>query len=318
MVRDCPRRRTPSSRRAHPTRVRASASRSSSAIVRLHDGNLTVSPRPGNRDHCEPSSCRVTRRCWSSTTSRPSSACSTPPCAHAATTCTPPPTGERVSSSHRPRTRRHDRRSRAPRPRRHRGMPSAARWTANPIIVLTVDDGENRKVEALDAGADDYVTKPFSMPELLARVRVALRHQQASGRSSTPRDPRRSTAHRRRRARGRLRRRPLRLTPQEFDAARAARPQPRPGAHPPNADRRRVGPSAPDRIGQLRIHVNQLRRKLATDDEPRCRSSPNRASATASSARRTTSTTSRPRRRDQQHRERGEERRDPDPHADTA
>jgi two-component system KDP operon response regulator KdpE len=51
------------------------------------------------------------------------------------------------------------------------------RWTSNPIIVLTVDDGENRKVEALDAGADDYVTKPFSVPELLARVRVALRHR---------------------------------------------------------------------------------------------------------------------------------------------
>ena len=59
-------------------------------------------------------------------------------------------------------------------------------WTANPIIVLTVDDGENRKVEALDAGADDYITKPFSMPELLARVRVAIRHRQRSGTSSIP------------------------------------------------------------------------------------------------------------------------------------
>ena len=59
-------------------------------------------------------------------------------------------------------------------------------WTANPIIVLTVDDGENRKVEALDAGADDYMTKPFSVPELLARVRVALRHQQAIGQVVDP------------------------------------------------------------------------------------------------------------------------------------
>ena len=52
------------------------------------------------------------------------------------------------------------------------------RWFANPIIVLSADGAESRKVEALDAGADDYVTKPFSMPELLARLRVALRHRQ--------------------------------------------------------------------------------------------------------------------------------------------
>jgi two-component system, OmpR family, KDP operon response regulator KdpE len=49
-------------------------------------------------------------------------------------------------------------------------------WSEVPIIVLTADTHEIRKVGALDAGADDCVTKPFSMPELLARVRVALRH----------------------------------------------------------------------------------------------------------------------------------------------
>ena len=48
-----------------------------------------------------------------------------------------------------------------------------------PIIVLTADGAEDRKVRALDQGADDYVTKPFSTPELLARVRVALRHRDA-------------------------------------------------------------------------------------------------------------------------------------------
>ena len=51
------------------------------------------------------------------------------------------------------------------------------RSSRHPIIVLTADGAEDRKVEALDAGADDYVTKPFSLPELLARVRVALRHR---------------------------------------------------------------------------------------------------------------------------------------------
>ena len=50
-------------------------------------------------------------------------------------------------------------------------------WTQVPIVVLSAEASDYRKVLALDEGADDYVTKPFSMPELLARVRVALRHR---------------------------------------------------------------------------------------------------------------------------------------------
>ena len=48
-------------------------------------------------------------------------------------------------------------------------------WTRVPVIVLSVRETERAKVEALDAGADDYVTKPFGMDELLARLRAALR-----------------------------------------------------------------------------------------------------------------------------------------------
>jgi two-component system KDP operon response regulator KdpE len=48
-------------------------------------------------------------------------------------------------------------------------------WTTTPIIVLSARDGDASKVAALDAGADDYVTKPFSITELLARVRASLR-----------------------------------------------------------------------------------------------------------------------------------------------
>jgi two-component system KDP operon response regulator KdpE len=54
-------------------------------------------------------------------------------------------------------------------------------WTATPVVILTAVDGERDKVTALDLGADDYVTKPFGMAELLARIRVALRHGQAHG-----------------------------------------------------------------------------------------------------------------------------------------
>ncbi|MHC1740384.1 MAG: response regulator transcription factor [Anaerolineaceae bacterium] len=49
-------------------------------------------------------------------------------------------------------------------------------WSSVPIIVLSVRDNEKDKVAALDKGADDYLTKPFGMEELLARIRVALRH----------------------------------------------------------------------------------------------------------------------------------------------
>ena len=49
-------------------------------------------------------------------------------------------------------------------------------WTQLPILVLSVRGGERDKVAALDAGADDYLTKPFGIEELLARIRVGLRH----------------------------------------------------------------------------------------------------------------------------------------------
>ena len=50
-------------------------------------------------------------------------------------------------------------------------------WTQVPVIVLTVNDDERIKVQLLDAGADDYLTKPFGLQELLARVRVSLRNR---------------------------------------------------------------------------------------------------------------------------------------------
>jgi two-component system, OmpR family, KDP operon response regulator KdpE len=52
-------------------------------------------------------------------------------------------------------------------------------WSAAPVIVLSARDREDDKVTALDAGADDYLTKPFGTSELLARIRVALRHARA-------------------------------------------------------------------------------------------------------------------------------------------
>ena len=58
-------------------------------------------------------------------------------------------------------------------------------WSQVPVIVLSVRDAEVDKIALLDAGADDYLTKPFSMGELLARLRVARRHRQLTPASTT-------------------------------------------------------------------------------------------------------------------------------------
>jgi two-component system KDP operon response regulator KdpE len=59
-------------------------------------------------------------------------------------------------------------------------------WSSVPIIVLSVRDAERDKVTALDLGADDYLTKPFGTDELLARLRVALRHAEARDGAGEP------------------------------------------------------------------------------------------------------------------------------------
>ncbi len=58
-------------------------------------------------------------------------------------------------------------------------------WTSTPVIILSVRDSDRDKVAALDIGADDYLSKPFSVEELLARLRVAQRHAQPNPESST-------------------------------------------------------------------------------------------------------------------------------------
>ena len=58
-------------------------------------------------------------------------------------------------------------------------------WSSVPVVVLSVRDADTDKIALLDAGADDYLTKPFSMGELLARLRVAQRHVQPSPETAT-------------------------------------------------------------------------------------------------------------------------------------
>ncbi|MDF2685134.1 MAG: response regulator with CheY-like receiver domain and winged-helix DNA-binding domain [Clostridia bacterium] len=58
-------------------------------------------------------------------------------------------------------------------------------WTDVPVIVVSARGKEQEKVEALDSGADDYVTKPFGNSELLARIRAAIRHKQKANKNQT-------------------------------------------------------------------------------------------------------------------------------------
>ncbi|MDE2291088.1 MAG: response regulator [Elusimicrobia bacterium] len=59
-------------------------------------------------------------------------------------------------------------------------------WTAAPVIILSARGRETDKIAGLDAGADDYLTKPFGVPELMARIRVALRHAERPSPEAEP------------------------------------------------------------------------------------------------------------------------------------
>ena len=131
---------------------------------------------------------------------------------------------------------------------------------ATPILVLSARGAENDKVRALDAGADDYVTKPFGTEELLARIRVALRRVEAPP-ASEPivRGP---LVIDRERFRVSIDGREVRLTPKEFEllAYLAQRPG-RVVTH--RAILRAIwGPQAVDQPEHLRVLVGSLRKKI--------------------------------------------------------
>lgn len=67
-------------------------------------------------------------------------------------------------------------------------IKSVREWSALPIVVISARAQEHEKVEALDAGADDYITKPFGVSELMARIRTALRHGAVAAGKGSPSD----------------------------------------------------------------------------------------------------------------------------------
>jgi two-component system KDP operon response regulator KdpE len=133
-----------------------------------------------------------------------------------------------------------------------------------PIVVLTVRAGEREKVEALDLGADDYVTKPFGIGELLARVRTALRHRlHAEGAPAVYRhdDLEVDLVRRHVRVNGSE----IRLSPKEFDLlAYLVRYPGRVITHG-QILREVWGPAHVEDVEYLRVYVRQLRLKLEPD-----------------------------------------------------
>ncbi len=130
------------------------------------------------------------------------------------------------------------------------------------IIVLSVRNAEKDKVEALDAGADDFVTKPFGMQELLARIRAALRRAPITA-EGAPQTlsiegleinlaARRVTVHGKQ----------IRLTPKEFDLLQYLVTNP--GVPIPHGRLLQAvwGPDYGDEVEYLRVFINQLRKKI--------------------------------------------------------
>ncbi|MFF9909630.1 response regulator [Streptomyces sp. NPDC013457] len=142
------------------------------------------------------------------------------------------------------------------------------RWSRSPVLVLSARSGSEDKIRALDAGADDYMTKPFSMDELLARLRAATRRSAeapapepvAGGRVSTDDFTVDLVAKRVRRAE-----RDVRLTPTEWHLLEILICNPGRLISQRRLLQEVWGPSYGTKTNYLRVYMAQLRRKLEVD-----------------------------------------------------
>jgi two-component system KDP operon response regulator KdpE len=144
-------------------------------------------------------------------------------------------------------------------------------WTDVPVIVLTVRDREVDKVEALDAGADDYVTKPFGMNELLARLRAQLRRA-ATGHDEPP--PVVRTDHFTiDLSKGQVTARdgePIHLTPKEWGIVACLARRPDQLVLQRDLLRDVWGPQYGNEGNYLRVFIAQIRKKLEPTPERPC------------------------------------------------
>lgn len=137
-------------------------------------------------------------------------------------------------------------------------------WTEAPVIVLTVRADETQKVAVLDAGANDYVTKPFGVQELMARIRVLLRHRAAATEAAPAFDDghlRIDLAHREVSLQGQA----LALTRKEYALLALLLKHAGRVVTQPQLLRELWGPTHEDDTHYLRILVGKLRHKLGDD-----------------------------------------------------
>lgn len=136
-------------------------------------------------------------------------------------------------------------------------------WIKVPVIILSVREQENDKIAALDAGADDYVTKPFGMGELLARLRAAIRH--AAGVGDEPvlvfGELTIDLAHRHVIAADRE----VKLTPIEYELIKNLALHAGKVITHKQLLRAVWGPAYENDAHYLRVYIGQLRRKIETD-----------------------------------------------------
>jgi two-component system KDP operon response regulator KdpE len=137
-------------------------------------------------------------------------------------------------------------------------------WTSAPVLILSARHEQQQKVAALDVGADDYVTKPFGMDELLARVRAALRRAGPNGSTrpvvTTDAFTVDLAAHRVRTAHGEVR-----LTPTEWHLLEVLVRHPGQLVTGRQLLQEVWGPAYRTETNYLRVYFSQLRRKLEPD-----------------------------------------------------
>jgi two-component system KDP operon response regulator KdpE len=140
-------------------------------------------------------------------------------------------------------------------------------WSRLPVLVLSAHGDEDIKVRALDVGADDFVTKPFSTPELLARMRSAIRRASASGDTVEPvvhaggGEVQIDLSHRTVTRAGQE----IHLTPTEYDVLRALATQVGRVITHGHLVRSVMGRGNVDATGVLRVHIASLRKKLESN-----------------------------------------------------
>jgi two-component system, OmpR family, KDP operon response regulator KdpE len=138
------------------------------------------------------------------------------------------------------------------------------------IIMLTVRDSEPDKVAALDAGADDYVTKPFGMPELSARIRAALRRLPTAAESGAESIHLGAIEVNLATRRVISKTGEVRLTPKEFDLLRYLLSNPNVPIPHGRLLQAVWGPDYGDQVEYLRVFINQLRKKIEPDPSHPC------------------------------------------------